>query len=128
MSGSVAPTFSTPRGRPLSRTGSLLPPLLILVGAALLEVVGDAVIRLGLRGRGGWPVVLGGCLMLAGYGLVVNLLSWDFSRLLGTYVAVFALAGVLIGRLGFGEAVPRSTWLGLALIALGGLVIQAGRR
>jgi len=110
----------------LSRAGPIL-PLVVLVGAALLEVAGDAAIRQGLRGRGGLAIV-GGCLMLAGYGLVVNLLPWDFSRLLGTYVAVFALAGVLIGRFGFGEAVPRSTWLGLALIALGGLVIQAGRR
>ena len=31
--------------------------------------------------------------MLAGYGLVVNVLPWDFGRLLGTYVAAFAVAG-----------------------------------
>ena len=54
--------------------------------------------------------------------------SWDFSRLLGAYVAAFAVVGVLAGRFWFGEAVPASTWVGLGLVVLGGLVIQAGRR
>ena len=54
--------------------------------------------------------------MLAGYGLVVNLVTWDFSRLLGVYVAVFALVSVLAGRFWFREAVPASTWVGLGLI------------
>ncbi len=58
----------------------------------------------------------------------MNLVPWDFSRLLGTYVAVFALIAVLAGRSWFGEAVPPSTWLGLGLIVLGGAVIQLGSR
>jgi multidrug transporter EmrE-like cation transporter len=109
------------------RLGSVLGPLLALVAAALLEVGGDAVIRQGLRGRGAATIV-GGCLMLAGYGLVVNLVPWDFSRLLGIYAAAFAVVSVLVGRFWFGEAVPASTWTGLGLVVLGGLVIQAGRR
>jgi len=111
----------------LGRIGSSLLPALFLVAAALLEVGGDAVVRRGLRGRGGW-LVAAGCLMLAAYGVVVNLVPWDLSRLLGTYVAVFAVVSVLAGRFWFGEAVPRSTWLGLALIVLGAGVIQSGRR
>ena len=111
----------------MSRLGSILAPLLVLVAAAVLEVGGDAVVRQGLRGRAGWPIAAG-CGMLAAYGVVVNLVPWDLSRLLGTYVAVFAVVSVLVGRFWFGEDVPRSTWLGLALIALGALVIQAGRR
>ena len=109
------------------RFGLSLVPLLVFVAAALLEVGGDAVIRQGLRGRG-WPSVLAGCLMLAIYGLVVNLVKWDFSRLLGAYVAVFALASVLAGWFWFGEAIPSTTWIGLGLIVLGGLVIQVGAR
>jgi small multidrug resistance family-3 protein len=109
------------------KPGLSIVPLVIFVAAALLEVGGDAVIRRGLRGQG-WPSVLAGCLMLALYGLVVNLVKWDFSRLLGAYVAVFALASVLAGRFWFRESVPASTWVGLGLILLGGLVIQAGGR
>jgi hypothetical protein len=36
-----------------------------------------------------------GALSLVGYGLIVNSLDWDFSVILGVYVAVFSLAGVL---------------------------------
>ena len=104
-----------------------LVPLVIFVASALLEVGGDAVVRSGLRGRK-WALVLVGCSMLAAYGVVVNLVKWDFSKLLGAYVAVFALASVLAGRFWFGEAVPPSTWVGLGLILVGGLVIQAGAR
>lgn len=98
---------------------------LIFVAAATLEVGGDAVVRKGLRGSG-WAFIVGGCLMLAGYGLVVNLVKWDFSKLLGVYVAVFALVSILAGRFVFGETIPLSTWVGLGVIILGGLVIQYG--
>ena len=39
-------------------------------------------------------------------GLVVNLVKWDFSQLLGVYVAVFALVSILAGRFIFGEQIP----------------------
>lgn len=100
---------------------------LTLVAAAALEVAGDAVVRLGLRGGGGARVALGG-LLLAGYGVVVNLVPWDFGRLLGAYVAAFALVAILVGRFAFGESTPATTWLGLALIALGAALIQLGPR
>ena len=99
----------------------------MLIGAAILEVFGDAVIRKGLRGSG-WAVIVPGCVMLASYGVLVNLVKWDFSKLLGVYVAGFAVVGVLCGRIFFKETVPISTWLGLALILGGGLVIQFGQR
>ena len=99
----------------------------ILVGAAALEVLGDAIIRSGLRGRGGWWVSAG-ALTLAAYGVVVNLVPGDFSRLLGGYVAVFALVAVLVGRYGFGETIAATTWLGLILVILGGALMQVGSR
>ncbi len=109
------------------KLGLALVPLLIFIGAALLEVGGDAVVRQGLRGQK-WVLILVGCVMLGAYGLVVNLVKWDFSKLLGVYVAVFALVSVLAGRFWFGETVPASTWVGLAIIVVGGLVIQFGAR
>lgn len=99
--------------------------LLVLLIAAVFEVAGDAVIRRGLRGAG-LPIVALGFVMLGAYGVVVNQLGWDFSRLLGVYVAVFAVAAVLAGRLVFGESIPIATWLGLAIIVAGGLIIQFG--
>ena len=98
---------------------------LVFVGSALLEVGGDAVVRRGLRGAN-VIIVLAGGIMLAAYGLLVNMVRWDFSRLLGVYVAVFALVSVMCGRFVFGEIVPNSTWVGLAIIVAGGMVIQFG--
>jgi drug/metabolite transporter superfamily protein YnfA len=98
---------------------------LTFLAAALLEVGGDAVVRKGLRGGGLTLVALGGVL-LATYGLVVNLVPWDFSKLLGVYVAIFAAVSVLVGRFAFHEAVPWSTWVGVAVIMVGGLIVQFG--
>jgi drug/metabolite transporter superfamily protein YnfA len=98
---------------------------LIFLAAAALEVSGDAVIRKGLRG-GGWPWIVAGGLLLAVYGMVVNTVKWDFSKLIGVYVGIFALMSVVVGRVGFNEQVPLATWAGLAIILFGGLVIQFG--
>jgi multidrug transporter EmrE-like cation transporter len=62
------------------------------------------------------------------YGLLVNSVKWDFSKVLGVYVGFFAVTSILVGRLLFREAVPLSTWLGLGLIVAGGLIIQFGAR
>jgi drug/metabolite transporter superfamily protein YnfA len=97
---------------------------LVFFGSAILEVGGDAVILKGLWGHSLIFIMIGG-LMLASYGLLVNTLKWDSSKLLGIY-AVFALVSVLCGRFIFSENVPCSTWLGLAIIVVGGFVIQFG--
>jgi small multidrug resistance family-3 protein len=99
----------------------------VFVGAAILEVGGDAVVRKGLRGSS-LAVLLVGCAVLGSYGVVVNIVKWDFSKLLGVYVAVFAAVSVLFGRLAFREHVPAATWIGLAVIVLGAMIIQFGNR
>lgn len=96
-----------------------------LVAAAVLEVAGDAVIRKGMRG-GGLLLIAVGFVMLGSYGIIVNLVKWDFSQLLGVYVAVFATVAVLVGRYLFREVIPASTWVGLVIIIAGAAVIQFG--
>jgi small multidrug resistance family-3 protein len=93
--------------------------------AAALEVGGDSIIRKGLRGNG-WASIASGCAMLAVYGLVVNMVRWDFSKLIGVYVAVFTLTSVLVGRFVFHEEVPSTTWIGTGIILAGGMLIQFG--
>jgi len=115
------------RERTVGNTEFPLIAWLIFLAAAVLEVGGDAVIRKGMRG-GAWTYIAVGCLMLAVYGVVVNLVKWDFSKLLGVYVAVFAAVSVLAGRLIFGEEIARTTWAGVGIIVVGGLVIQFGQR
>jgi drug/metabolite transporter superfamily protein YnfA len=100
--------------------------LVVFVGAAVLEVLGDALIRKGMRGSG-VAVVAIGVGVLGAYGVVVNLLELDFSRLLGAYVGVFAVVSVIIGRWMFKDQIPVSTWIGLAIILAGSMVIHVGR-
>lgn len=100
---------------------------MIFLLAALLEVGGDAVIRHGLRTQGIALIVLG-FVLLGSYGLMVNMVKWDFARMLGVYVAVFALTSVLFGKFVFKEVIPASTWIGLGVIIAGGLIIQYGPR
>ncbi len=106
-------------------TGKLL-GMAVLGMAALLEIAGDALIRKGMRG-GGLVAIVVGFFVLGAYGLVVNQLHIDFSRLLGAYVGFFAVASVAAGRLVFKEGVATSTWIGLGIILAGSLVIHLGR-
>ena len=100
---------------------------LIFLGAAMLEVGGDAVVRQGLR-RSNLAIILLGCVTLGAYGVLVNTVRWDFSKLLGVYVAVFALVSIVSGRFVFKEDVPVTTWIGLVVIICGGMIIQFGKR
>lgn len=104
----------------------MTPAWLVFLGAAVLEVLGDALIRKGLRGSG-IALVAAGAVVLGSYGVVVNLLDVDFSRLLGAYVGVFAVVSVLIGRYLFQDAVPATTWVGLTVILAGSAIIHLGR-
>jgi small multidrug resistance family-3 protein len=100
---------------------------LVFIGAALLEVGGDAIIRKGLRGSG-LIMILSGAAMLGCYGVIVNTVKWDFSKMLGVYVAIFALVSVLFGKSLFKENIPGSTWIGLVVIICGALIIQFGNK
>jgi small multidrug resistance family-3 protein len=99
--------------------------MMVMVLAAALEVGGDALVRKGLRGAGLGLVALG-FIVLGSYGVVVNRLALDFSRLLGAYVGFFAIVSVLFGRIVFKEHIPTSTWVGLSVGLSGSLIIQLG--
>lgn len=95
--------------------------------AAAFEVTGDILIRKGLRGSGAAVAVLG-FFVLGSYGIIVNLLDLDFTRLLGAYLGIFALVSVSAGRVLFRDHVSNTTWFGLAMVTLGSLVIQFGNK
>jgi drug/metabolite transporter superfamily protein YnfA len=99
--------------------------LVVMLVAAAFEVGGDALIRKGLRGAGPALVVVG-FVVLGLYGVIVNKLDLDFSKLLGAYVGFFALVSVCTGRFVFRDVVPPTTWLGLAVILAGSVIIHVG--
>ncbi len=95
---------------------------LFLVIAAVLEVGGDALVRTGLRG--GRPIGFAlGALVLFMYGLTVNLPKWDFSRLMGVYIALFFVVSQVIAVAAFHEKLKQPIVVGGALIVAGGLVM-----
>src|SRR5262245_30668930 len=98
--------------------------VLLLILAAVAEVSGDFLMRIGIGGRRGGLVA--GALLLAAYGLLVNQPSWNFGRTLGLYIVVFFVVSQFVAVLA-GERPSPSIWLGGALIVAGGVVIHLGR-
>jgi small multidrug resistance family-3 protein len=99
---------------------------LVLVVAASLEVLGDSFFQSGLYRSSGTARAIWfglGIVVLALYGLFVNLPQWDFGKLLGVYVAVFFVVAQIIARLRFDQRPTLPILVGGALIVSGGVVI-----
>ncbi len=101
--------------------------LLFLLGAAVLEAVGDAVVRNGLRGSTGIKrvlfLVVGGLVLLS-YGCFVNAPRWDFGRQLGIYVCLFFIVAQVINWVAFHQKPSWPIIVGGTLILAGGCVIS----
>ena len=100
--------------------------VLVLLVAALFEAGGDALMRAGLKQYSGVTRVLfllGGGLLLAGYGLVVNIPDWSFGRLIGLYIVFFFVIAQLTSWLIFHQPPSGMTLAAGALILAGGAVL-----
>jgi small multidrug resistance family-3 protein len=98
-------------------------PLLFLLVAAILEVGGDAFIRIGLRKNTPWWPFAAGAFLLFTYGLFVNLPKWNFNRLMGVYIALFFLVAQLVAFFIFNEKPTLPLFVGGTLIITGGLLM-----
>ena len=99
----------------------VLKTLAILIVAAALEVGGDALIRIGLRGPAYW-LAAGGIVLFA-YGMLVNQSGVDFNRLMGIYIAIFFVVSQVISLVLFKQVPDDRILLGGGFIVTGGLVI-----
>ena len=99
----------------------VLRTLAILIVAAALEVGGDALIRMGLRGPAYW-LAAGGIVLFA-YGVLVNQSGVDFNRLMGIYIAIFFVVSQVISLVLFKQVPDDRILLGGGFIVTGGLVI-----
>jgi len=98
----------------------------VLSLAAFLEVFGDACFQSGLYRSTGTTRVswfLAGTVVLASYGVFVNLPQWDFGKLLGVYVALFFVVAQVVAKVRFHQSPTAPIYAGGALIVAGGLVI-----
>ena len=94
----------------------------LLALAAALEVGGDAFVRIGLKQNKPPAMALGAAVLFL-YGLCVNLPDWDFSRLMGVYIAVFFVVSQLVAVGMFAEKIKPPMLVGGALIVAGGIVM-----
>jgi small multidrug resistance family-3 protein len=103
--------------------------LSLLFVAALLEAGGDALVRTGFQAPSlsarTFRVAAGGFVLLL-YGCVVNAPPWEFGRLIGVYVVFFFLTAQGISWITFHQGPAVTTWLGGALIVIGGAIISCG--
>jgi drug/metabolite transporter superfamily protein YnfA len=99
----------------------ILRTVAVLVLAAVLEVGGDALIRIGLHSYG-YPLAAGALALLA-YGVLVNQAGVDFNRLMGIYIAIFFVVSQAISLILFRQIPDDRLILGGGFIVAGGLVI-----
>jgi hypothetical protein len=94
----------------------------LLIGAAILEVGGDALVRIGLQRRA-LPMLTGAACLFA-YGVMVNLGSLEFGRLMGIYIVTFFLVSQIIAAVAFGQ-IPdvRAAAAGALMIAAGAVLL-----
>jgi small multidrug resistance family-3 protein len=103
-----------------------LHPMVLLVIATLLEVSGDAVVRMAIYNHVGLArlaLFVGGAALLFGYGSFLNLAPLDFGRVVGLYIATLFVVWQVINFIAFRAAPGLSVWVGGALIIAGGAVV-----
>ncbi len=101
--------------------------ILILLLAATLEAVGDAMIRTGLHAGVAWHryfLFAAAAIVLFAYGWTVNAPPWDFGKLLGLYVVFFFVIAQLISWIFFKQPPSAMVLAGGLLIVAGGIVIS----
>ena len=99
----------------------ILKTLGVLVLASMLEVGGDALVRVGLHSYG--YSLAAGAFALFAYGILVNQSGVDFNRLMGIYIAVFFVVSQVISLILFKQIPDDRLLLGGGFIITGGLVI-----
>jgi len=99
----------------------ILKTLAILLLAAVLEVGGLALFRIGFRSFG-YPLAAGAFALFA-YGILVNQSGVDFNRLMGIYIAIFFVVSQAISLILFKQIPDDRIILGGGFIVAGGLVI-----
>ena len=103
-----------------------VPALLFLLIATILEVSGDAVVRVAIYNRAGparVALLLAGALLLLGYGSALNLAPLDFGRVVGLYIATLFVVWQVINFIAFRSLPTLPIVVGGALVIAGGAII-----
>lgn len=110
------------------RSVGLLAVIGFLIAATVLEVSGDATVRVALHGRAPMAARLGfyllGAGLLLGYGTFLNLAPLEFREVVGLYIAILFVVWQAINFAFFGTLPTPPIFLGGILIVAGGLIVS----
>jgi len=101
-------------------------PLVFLLTATILEVSGDAIVRIAIYKHIGLlriMLAVAGAALLFGYGLTVNLAPLEFGQLAGLYIATLFIVWQIINLAVFRTIPSLPIVLGGTLIVAGGLIV-----
>jgi small multidrug resistance family-3 protein len=102
------------------------PLLVFLVTATILEVSGDALVRIAIYEHVGLVRIMlavAGAVLLFGYGLTVNLAPLEFGQLAGLYIATLFIVWQIINLVVFRTIPSLPIMLGGMLIVTDGLIV-----
>ena len=101
--------------------------LAFVVGATIFEAVGDAVMRVALRSQYALPGRIAlftlASVLLALYGLFLNLAPVEFATVTGLYLASLFIAFQIVNYLFFRHTPSQGVLLGGAFIVAGAAII-----
>ncbi len=102
-------------------------PLIFLLVATILEVSGDAIVRIAIYDHIGL-VRLGlficGAVLLLGYGSFLNLAPLEFGQVVGLYIATLFVVWQVINYVAFRSLPTMPIVLGGSLVIAGGAIIS----
>jgi small multidrug resistance family-3 protein len=101
-------------------------PLVFLLIATMLEVSGDALVRMAIYKHAGLAraaLMVTGAAFLFGYGFALNLAPLEFGQVVGLYIATLFVVWQMINFIAFRAFPSLPILVGGALVIAGGLII-----
>lgn len=103
-----------------------IPTVVLLLAATILEVSGDAVVRMAIYNHVGLVrlgLFLAGAALLFGYGTLLNLAPLEFGQVVGLYLATLFIVWQVINFVAFRSLPTLPIVLGGSLVITGGALI-----
>ena len=103
-----------------------IPAIVLLLAATILEASGDAVVRTAIYNHVGLTragLFFAGAALLLGYGTLLNLAPFEFSQVVGLYLATLFVVWQVVNFVAFRTLPTLPVVLGGSLVIAGGAII-----